>query len=221
MIDFAVARKKMVENQLRTSSINDRRLLSVMAQVPRELFVPEDRRDLAYIDEAHRLPSSSGNPRYLAAPAPFGRLVQLAGIDTDDKILDVGCGTGYSTVVLASLAETVIGVESELVLAAAARQHLMALGFDNARVLDGPLAGGAPADGPFDVIIIEGAVEAVGEPLFAQLAEGGRLVAIIKRDAAAVAHLFVKSGRDVASRAEFNTTLPVLPAAKGPAEFVF
>ena len=122
MTDFAAARKKMVENQLRTSSITDRRLLAVMAQLPREQFVPAERRDLAYIDEGHRLPAA-GAPRYLAPPAPFARLVQLADIGSGDRVLDVGCGTGYSAAVLASLAAHVVATESELQLAAAARAN--------------------------------------------------------------------------------------------------
>ncbi|HTJ58043.1 MAG TPA: protein-L-isoaspartate O-methyltransferase [Devosiaceae bacterium] len=220
MIDFVAARKKMVENQLRTTSITDRRLLSVMAQVPREIFVPEARRELAYIDEAHVLPAS-GEPRYLPAPAPFGRLVQLARINTDDAVLDLGCGTGYSTAVLAELAVRVVAVESDVALAEEARRNLASLGLDNAQIVQGPIEAGAPSEGPFDVIILDGAVEVVPEGLFGQLAEGGRLVALVRQGAAAVAHLFVRSGADVAGKAEFNTTLPPLPAGKAPREFVF
>jgi len=220
MIDFAAARRKMVDNQLRTSAITDRRLLAAMLQVPRENFVPAGRRDLAYIDEPHLL-TTSGAPRYLSAPAPFGKLVQLANVNTSDKLLDLGCGTGYSAAVLASLCDQVVAVESEPMLAAAARLNLLALGLDNAAVVEGPIENGARGQGPFDVIVLEGAVEVVPEALLAQLADGGRLVALIRQGAAAAAHIFVKSGRDVASRTEFNTTLPPLPGGEAPAEFVF
>jgi len=220
MIDFAAARKKMVENQLRTSAITDRRLLAAMAQVPRENFVPAGRRDLAYIDEAHLL-TGSGTPRYLSAPAPFGKLVQLAEVNTSDKLLDLGCTTGYSAAVLASLCDQVVAVESDPVLAAAARLNLAALGIGNAKIIEAPIESGARSEGPFDVIILEGAVDLVPDALLAQLADGGRLVALIRQGAAAAAHLFVKSGRDVASRTEFNTTLPPLPGGEAPAEFVF
>ena len=219
MTDFIYARKKMVENQLRTSGITDHRLLAVMAQVPREDFVPADRRDLAYIDEAHRVGADPA--RYVAAPAPFAKLVQLAGVGSDDKVLDVGCGTGYSTAVLAQLARSVVALEVDPALVAAARANLATVGATNATVVEGALSAGAKAHGPFDVIVLEGAVDAVPEPLLKQLAEGGRLVVLLKRGAAAVAHIFVRSGDDVASRAEFNTTLPTLQVAKPVSEFVF
>jgi protein-L-isoaspartate(D-aspartate) O-methyltransferase len=220
MIDFAVARKKMVENQLRTSNITDRRLLMTMAQVPRELFVPEARQDLASSDEVHQLPST-GAPRYLSAPAPFGRLVQLAGVNTGDRVLDLGCGTGYSAAVLASLSDKVVAVESDAALAASARANLATLGLNSCRVVEGPLDAGAPADAPFDVILIEFAIDAVPDGLFDQLAEGGRLVALLKKGAVAVAHLYVKSGADVASRADFDARLPAFPAAQRTPDFVF
>ena len=220
MIDFEAARKKMVENQLRTSNITDRRLLMTMAQLPRERFVPEDRRDLAYIDEMHRLPAD-GAPRYLSAPAPFGRLVQLAAINTGDRVLDLGCATGYSAAVLASLADKVVAVESDPGLADAARANLASLGFGNVKLVEGPLEAGARAESPFDVIVIEFALEAAPEALFAQLAEGGRLVALIRQGVVAVAHLFVKSGRDVAAKAEFDANLPAFPAAERAPDFVF
>jgi protein-L-isoaspartate(D-aspartate) O-methyltransferase len=220
MTDFVRARKMMVENQLRTSNITDRRVLAVMAQVPRELFVPEGRRDLAYIDEAHRLPAQ-GSSRYLSAPAPFGRMLQLAGINTSDKVLDLGCGTGYSAAVLAGLVETVVAVESDADLAAAAQSNLAALGITNATVLVGPVELGAAKAGPFDVIVLEGAVDAVPQALLDQLREDGRLVALLRQGATAVANLYVRSGSDVAARAEFNTSLPpLLPENRSP-DFVF
>jgi protein-L-isoaspartate(D-aspartate) O-methyltransferase len=220
MPDFVLARRKMVENQLMTNAVTDRRLLGVMGQVPRELFVPEDRRELAYIDDAHRL-NAATPPRCLAAPATFARLVQLAGVTGADRVLDLGCGTGYSAAVLAGLAAAVIGVESDPALAAAARTNLAALGIRHAEILVGPLAEGAKARGPYDVILLEGQVDRVPETLFAQLAQGGRLVAVVRQGATGVAELHVKSGRDVAGRAEFNAVLPPLEAPPAEPVFVF
>lgn len=220
MIDFAAARKKMVENQLRTSSVTDRRLLAVMAQLPRELFVPEQRRELAYIDEAQPL-LPAGPQRFLPAPAPFARLVQLAEVDAADRVLDLGCASGYSAAVLARLAARVVAVESDAGLAAAARTNLAALGIGNVEVIEGAVEAGAPHNGLFDVIVLEGAVDAVPPELLSQLAVNGRLVAVESAGNAAVAHLYVRSQTDVAGRPAFNASLPPLRAVQRPPAFVF
>ena len=142
MTDFARARKAMVDNQLRTSSITDRRLLTAMGEVPRERFVPETRRDLAYIDEAHRFPGPSG--RSLPPPAPFARLVQLCEVGPEDTVLDVGAGNGYSSAVLARLGAKVAALESDAGLATQARENLAAVGAGSVIVVEGPLEAGAP-----------------------------------------------------------------------------
>jgi protein-L-isoaspartate(D-aspartate) O-methyltransferase len=219
MTEFARARKAMVDNQLRTSSITDRRLLGAMGEVPREVFVPESRRSLAYIDEAHVLPGPSG--RGLGAPAPFARLVQLAEVGPSDTVLDVGTGSGYSAAVLAQLAGKVVALEDDAGLAAMARDNLRALGIANVDVVEGPLEAGAPGHGPFDAIVVDGAVTAVSQKLFGQLKEGGRLVALLQKGSTAVANVYVRSGDDYAARAVFDSTLPPL-TRKAPGEgFVF
>ena len=219
MIDFERARKAMVDNQLRTSAITDRRLLAAMGSVPRELFVPEARRTLAYIDEAHALPGPSG--RALPPPAPFARLVQLAGIDADDVVLDVGAGNGYSAAVLARLADRIVALESDPMLLQAARENLSQVGANNVSVVEAPLEAGAPKQGPYDAIILEGAVAEVPQKLLKQLKEGGRLVALIRDAGTSVANVYVRSGDDFAPRAEFNTTLPPLNPAPPVETFVF
>lgn len=219
MTDFAQARKAMVDNQLRTSNVTDRRVLSAMGDVPRERFVPASRQAIAYIDEAHPLHAAPG--RFLPAPAPFAKLVQLAEIVHTDHVLDVAAGNGYSTAVLAHLAASVTAVESDSNLVDAARQTLAGLGISNASVVAGSLESGARGKGPFDVIIIEAGIADVPEALFAQLKPEGRLVALIAPPGLpAVAHIFAKSGKGIAARAEFNAWLPTLPAAKAD-EFVF
>jgi protein-L-isoaspartate(D-aspartate) O-methyltransferase len=219
MTDFVHARKAMVDNQLRTSSITDRRLLTVMGELPRELFVPESRKDLAYIDEAHVFPGPSG--RALPPPAPFARLVQLCEIRPDDTVLDVGAGTGYSSAVLARLAAKVVALESDAGLAAQAQENLEAVGAYTVTVVQGPLDAGAPKQGPYDVILIDGAVAEVPDKLFRQLKQGGRLVALIKQGATAVAHVYVRSGDEFAGRAAFNTSLPPLQPSPHVEKFVF
>ncbi len=218
MIDFGIARRRMVDNQLRTINITDRRLLAAMGRVPRERFLPEARQALAYADTYHRLSAD----RVMPAPGPFAQLVQLAEVRSTDSVLDLGCGSGYSSAVLAALAKDVTAVEPEAQLAATAREALSELALETVTVEETPLDGAELGEAQFDVIIIEGAVTAVPEALFRLLAEDGRLVALIRAPGtAAVAHVFVRSGLEVTARAAFNTTLP--PLALGPAEesFVF
>jgi len=217
MTDYAVARKTMVDNQLRTSGITDRRLLVAMGEVPRERFVPAARESLAYIDEAHALSAT----RKLAPPAPFAKLVQLAAIEHTDQVLDVGCATGYSTAVLAKLAAHVVGIDSDAKLATEARRRLADLGVSNATIANGTLTGAGKADGPYDVIVIEGTVPEVPDDLFDQLKPDGRLVAVIaEKGRVPVARLYAKSGKGLASRADFDARLP--PLLTPPADsFVF
>lgn len=217
MTDFEYARRTMVDNQLRTSGITDRRILSAMGDVPREAFVPEPRRSLAYIDEAHVLPGPTG--RAIPAPAPFAQLLQLAAIDHTDRLLDVGTGTGYSAAVMARLAAEVTALESDAALVAAARENLAGIG--TVTVVQGALFDGAPNHGRFDVILLEGAVARVPDSLLSQLKEGGRLVALVRSGASAAANVFVRNGDEFAPRVGFNATMPPLvrePQAEG---FVF
>lgn len=217
MTDFASARRKMIDNQLRTTGITDHRLLQAIGDVPREAFVPADRRDLAYADLVHPI----GRGRALGTPSAFARLAQLAEIRHSDRVLDVGPGTGYSTAVLARMGAEVVALESDPILAAAARNTLTALAVSNARVADAAVDGSARLDGRFDVILIEGALDEAPEAFFPALAEGGRLVALVRNGATAIAHVYVRSGSDVAGRIEFNASLPPLDTAPRPELFVF
>ncbi|MBN9304139.1 MAG: hypothetical protein BGO82_17335 [Devosia sp. 67-54] len=207
MTDFAHARKLMVDNQLRTHGITDRRLLGAMGQVPRELFVPPVRRPLAYIDEAQPISAT----RKLGPPAPFARLIQLATIESTDLVLDLGCGTGYSSAVLGELAERVVAVEEDAALASAARKALAALGAGNVSVVEGKLTTAGSGQGPYDVIVVEGTMADVPQALFDQLKPEGRLVAYIGGEGKVpVANLFAKSGKGIAARADFDGRLPPL-----------
>jgi len=218
MADFATARRRMVDNQLRTSNITDRRILTAMDEVPRERFVPDARQGLAYADTVHDL----GHGRALASPAPFAKLVQLAEVDRTDSVLDIGAGTGYSTAVLARLAAQVTGLESDPTLAGKARELLAALGVANASVVEGALDGAGQPRDSYDVIVLEGAVADPPAGLFPLLKDGGRLVALLRRNSGAgVAHVYVKSGKDVATRAEFNTAMPPLGQPPRKESFVF
>ncbi|KFL25317.1 hypothetical protein JP74_20110 [Devosia sp. 17-2-E-8] len=220
MVDFARARAVMVDNQVRTSNVNERRLLAVLGQVPRERFVPESRRALAYIDEAIPLLGDAG-ARYLAPPAPFAKLVQLADIQENERVLEIGAGTGYTTAVLAGLAREVVGVEPNAELATAARDNLQGLGIENARIVENAFDAPLKGEGHFDVVFFSGSVRDVPDSAFTSLRDGGRLVVLVLGGLTGTAHVFVKVGKDIASRAEFNTNIPALPMAKAPEQFVF
>lgn len=222
MIDFERARLKMVESQLRTEDVTDYDVLDAMGTVARERFVPERHRPLAYIDEDLVLTEpGAAVPRYLMRPAGFAKLIQLVEIAGPDKVLDVGCGGGYSAAVLARLARTVVALESDARLAAAARQALADAGVANATVVAGPLAEGWSREAPYDAIVLEGAVERVPEALFGQLAEGGRLVAIVGYGRSALATVYTKTGPEIGSRPGFSAAAIALSGFEEPKAFVF
>ncbi|MGH6826706.1 protein-L-isoaspartate O-methyltransferase family protein [Methyloceanibacter sp.] len=228
MIDFERARASMVESQLRTDKVTDRRILSAFAALPRERFVPEGKRDLAYSDASLEVwPSIDGAPaRFLLPPVVLARLIQLAAVEEKDAVLDVGCATGYSTAVLARLARLVTAVEAEPELAAAARESLHELELANAAVLEGALTGGAPEAGPFDVILLNGSVPEMPDTLLAQLKEGGRLCAIIAagregRPRQGKATLFVKVDGEASGLPHFDANARVLPGFAPSPSFTF
>jgi protein-L-isoaspartate(D-aspartate) O-methyltransferase len=181
------------------------------------MFVPRKFRDLAYMDEAIEVfPSIDGAPaRFILAPMVLARLAQLAAVEPDDKVLDVGCATGYSTAVLAGLGRSVIGLEPEPELAEAARGALRHLGIANADVVEGSLAGGHPDRGPYDVILLNGSVPEIPETLLAQLREGGRLAAVLSSGANSgsqgKAYLFVKVGGEASGVPHFDAGARPLP----------
>ena len=227
MVDFTRQRQSMVESQLRPNEVTDRRILSAMAALPRERFVPQRTSLLAYMDESVEvIPARDGAPaRYLLAPMVLARLVQLASVEPEDKVLDVGCATGYSTAVLARLGSSVIGLEPEPELAEAARRTLRELAIDNARILEGALAEGAPKDGPYDVVLLNGSVEEIPESLLAELREGGRLVAILASGANNVrpgkATLFVKIDGEASGLPHFDAGAKALPGFSRARAFAF
>ncbi len=219
-MDFSQSRRKMVDNQLRTNDVTDHRILDAMEFVPRERFVPASKKSVAYIDED--LPvGSTDTGRCLMKPHIFGKLVQLADIREGDIALVVGAGTGYSSAVVSQLAASVVALEEDPDLARTAGEILVDLGIENAVVVEGPLVKGYESEGPYDVILVDGAVEVLPETLKQQMKPDGRLVVVEGQGGAGVAKLYQKSGSAVSGRFGFNASVSLLPGFERNAEFVF
>jgi len=218
--DFALARRNMVEGQLRPNQIVHPALLDALAALPRERFLPDARAALAYADEAVPL----GDGRYLMEPTALARLIQMTQPAEGDRALVVGAGPGYGAAVLGRLVASVVALECDAALAQRARTLLSSLGAATVSVVDGPLAAGHAAKAPYDVILIEGSVPAIPDSLTAQLADGGRLVAIVGTGMPGYpgqAHLGRKVGNVFSSRPVFDAGTPALPGFSAPARFVF
>jgi protein-L-isoaspartate(D-aspartate) O-methyltransferase len=228
MIDFATARRNMVDNQIRPNRVTSPALLQAFLDVPRELFVPEQARGVAYVDEDIPLPSSQGyGARWLMEPMVFARLLQAAEIDKSEVVLDIGCGSGYGAAVLSRLATTVVAVESDPALAEAAAANLEKLRVDNVALIAGDLEKGCPAQGPYGVIVFEGAIHHISEEIGAQLAEGGRLVAVLREGPTpngtgmGKAILALREGGRLSHRILFDAGTPYLPGFAPEPSFVF
>lgn len=218
MIDYATARFNMVESQLRTNRVADRRVIGAFETVPRERFVPEHQKPVAYVDEDLKI----GERRYLMEPMVLARLLEAAEIDRGDIALDVGCGLGYATALMARLAATVVALESDPRLAEQAEAALQAEGVDNAVVVTGPLEEGYRKQAPYNVILLNGAVAEVPKTVTDQLAEGGRLVTVVKQgQTMGRATLMERVAGVVSSRTLFDAATPWLEGFTREPGFVF
>lgn len=216
MTDFAAAREAMVDRQVRTADVTLYPIIAAMLAVPREDFVPAALTPVAYLGEHVPL----GDGRVVLDPRVFAKLLDALRIGPEDLVLDVGCGLGYSTAVLAEMAEAVVAVEVGG-LAAEAERALADHAVDTAIVKTGPLADGAPEHGPFDAILVEGGIEVLPEALAAQLKPGGRIAAIFVKGGNGQARLGVRTGDEVSWRRIFDATAPVLPGFAAAKAFEF
>ena len=213
MTDFAAARANMVESQIRPNKVTDPALIRALATLPRERFVPAERRPLAYVDEDLAL----GGGRFLMEPMVLARLIQTAAPEAGEIALVVGCGTGYAAAVLSRVCEMVIGVESDKALAGRAAATLTDLGIDNALIVEGPAHAGYPNQAPYDVILFDGAVPAFPDTVAAQCAEGGRMVGVLtggnpdRNRGVGLATVGTNFGGTVSNRAVFDANVPPLP----------
>lgn len=223
MGNFALQRKNMVESQVRPSDVVDRRILRAMLEIPREVFVPEDFRPLAYMDRDVPILTEGDprNARTLLSPRVHAKMIQALDLEENAIVLDVGCGTGYGSAIMARLAQTVVGLECEPALAEAATKALSALSIDNVAIVVGPLPAGWPSEGPYDAILLNGVVPEVPVALLDQLKDGGRLAAIVSDAGVNRATLWQRSGSHFSSRSLFEAAAGPLPGFERKPEFVF
>ena len=222
MIDATTQRENMVESQVRPSDVTDRRIIRAMLTLPREQFVPANAKALAYMDNdlVVRPADNNGPARYLLAPRVLAKLLQLADITPDDLVLDIGCATGYSTAVLAQIADSVVGLEADGSLSDQATTTLANLSVDNAAVVTGKLEDGLPSQGPYDVIVMNGSLPEVPEAIIAQLKPGGRLVAVIaEAGQPGVAMLVRNTAGNIDRVVGFDAAAAQLPGFTQPQEF--
>ena len=216
MQDFAARRTMMVDTQVRPNDVTKYPIIEAMLNVKREAFVPDARREAAYISENIEI----ADGRVLLEARNFSKMLDALNIQSDELVLDIGAGLGYSSAVIARLAEAVVAVEDEA-LAKLAEAKLAEAGVDNAAVVAGALAEGAPKHGPYDVIILQGGVEEVPAAVLAQLKEGGRIAAIFMDDALGTVRIGHKMDGNVAWRFAFNASAPLLSGFAKEKSFEF
>ena len=221
MSDFSTARQNMVDCQVRPSDVTDINIINAMLEVPREAFVPQSQRALAYLDLDLDVSEGACAKRFLIKPVVSARTLQAAEIQSTDRVLVVGCATGYSVALVARLAGQVTATESEPSLAAKATDILSQPGLGNVTVKAAAAADGDPANAPYDVIVLNGATEIIPDTLYRQLKNGGRLVGVYAMTRPQRATIVTRSHHDFGDRALFDATVPVLPGLERLPAFVF
>lgn len=207
MTDFAARRTMMVDTQVRPSDVTKYTIIEAMLSIPREAYVPANKREAAYVGEHVAL----GGGRVVIDPRTLAKLLDALDVQPVETVLDLGCGLGYSSAVIARMAEAVVAVEEDEAMAAEAQRILSAQGVDNAAVVTGKLAQGAAKSGPYDVIILQGAVEVLPDAIAAQLKEGGRVAALFMDGNLGIARVGYKIDGRITWRQVFNASAPVLP----------
>ena len=218
-MDYALARQNMIESQLRTNKITQDELLDAIRKVPREQFLPLNKQSFAYLDEDISL----GAGRYETEPVVLASMIQALGLDGDDDVLVVGAAAGYSAAVIGQIAKSVFALENEPDLAARASDQLTHFAFDNVVVVDGPLTEGRADQGPYDAILVNGAVAEMPVALTAQLKNGGRLAAVVRPDEDSIGtiRVFENLGGSISERILSDASVPFLKGFEPKPAFTF
>jgi protein-L-isoaspartate(D-aspartate) O-methyltransferase len=215
MTDFSTARRHMVDSQVRPSDVTDQRVISAMLDVARERFVPPAATALAYLDQDLAVSAA----RRLLKPMVLAKLLNAADLAESDRVLVVGCATGYSAAVLAGIVGQVVALEEDASLVKAAQAALA--GLPNVSVVSGPLTAGWTQGGPYDVILLDGATEVEPQGFCSQLKDGGRLLCVLGTAPNAKAMLYRRSGSELGGRAIFDAAAALLPGFAKKREFAF
>lgn len=215
MSDFATRRTMMVDTQIRPSDVTKFPIIDAMLSVPREAFVPRPLREAAYVGENLDL----GGGRVILEPRTLAKMLDSLDISGGELVLDIGAAFGYSSAVIARMAQAVVAVEENADMVAEAQTILSEQGADNVILHEGPLAAGAPEHGPYDVIVVQGAVEQIPDDLLEQLKDGGRIACVFSDNALGVVRVGYKIDGDISWRYAFNAGAPVLPGFVSEAEF--
>lgn len=221
MTDFARARQNMVDGQIRPASVTDWRIIDGMRILPREQFLPEAKRELAYLDIDIDVDPNGAGQHFLLNPIGTARLLQSAEIGEHDHVLVVGCATGYFAALAAKMADRVTATIEDEALAQAARANLARLGIANVTFVVAESDAGAPGSAPFDVILLNGATEREPAKLYDQLKMGGRLVGVFAEGKPQRATIVTRSPHDFGARVLFDASVPVLPGLQREPAFVF
>ncbi len=217
-MDYQIARHNMVENQVRTNKVTDPLVIAAMEEVPRELFLPEGKRGIAYVDEDIAV----GGGRFAMEPMVIARLMQCAEIAETDVALVIGAGFGYGSALISRVAETVVSVESDKEMAAAAEKTFQNANYDNVIVVEGDLGAGYAKQAPYNVIVFDGAVAEVPAGILDQVAEGGRLLAVVREAGkVGIARLYERENGVIGHRDLFDANIPYLPGFEPADSFVF
>ena len=217
MTDFAARRVTMVDTQVRPADVTKFPVIDAMLTVPRELFVPEELREAAYVGDNLDL----GGGRVMLEPRTLAKMLDALDLQPDDLVLDIGAALGYSSAVAARLAEAVVAVEEDETMARDAQSRLADYGADNVAVHVGPLTGGAPRHGPYDAILVQGGVGELPAALTEQLKEGGRIACLFEEGRLGAVRIGYKIDGGMSWRFAFNAGAPVLPGFERHTEFSF